>query len=144
MSTPPQKGVGAERTAAPTPPRAAFPHCDQRILHQPGECSYCDQYAEWQELRTMWGIAFTGHPETGVIPDPADTARPPDSPSDHRQWGGNVARDESDLKPGEWRSYPPLRLNGEDEPEDPHAPIVADSNSLLGKFLMWAAKRTGA
>lgn len=106
--------------------RAAFPHCDQRILHAPGECSYCDTYDDWQELRRLWGIAFTGHEpvedeHSKQLPCPADYNRPPDSPSDHRQWGGNVARDESDLEPGQWRSYPPLRLNGEDEPPDPHA-----------------------
>ena len=40
---------------------AQFPHCDQRILHAPGECEHCDGHAEWQELRKAWGIAFTGH-----------------------------------------------------------------------------------
>lgn len=103
--------------------RAAFPHCDARILHAPGECSYCDKYDDWQELRGMWRIAFTGEtPPEGWTPCPADAARPPGSPSDHRKWGGNVARDERDLLPSEWRSYPPLRLNGEDEPQDPDAP----------------------
>lgn len=38
-----------------------FPHCDQRILHAPGECEYCDANPQWQELRKAWGIAFTGH-----------------------------------------------------------------------------------
>lgn len=37
-----------------------FPHCDSRILHAPGECEYCDEVPEWQELRKAWGIAFTG------------------------------------------------------------------------------------
>ena len=77
-----------------------FPHCDQRILHQPGECEFCDHHAEWQELRLGWGIAFTGHApraaqknfHTNELPCPADYNRPPGSRSDHRQWGGNVAR----------------------------------------------------
>jgi len=108
---------------------ATFPHCDQRILHAPGECEHCDTQQEWQELRQSWGIAFTGHtpkasqPECGAIygdfgelnrcrqatghprtglyeghstatewetqPCPADAARPPGSPGDHRRWGGN-------------------------------------------------------
>lgn len=78
--------------------RAAMPHCDARILHAPGECGHCDRYPDWQELRRMWGIAFTGHrPQraaygTGTeLPCPADHNRPPGSHSDHRQWGGNVA-----------------------------------------------------
>lgn len=70
-----------------------MPHCDQRILHAPGECQYCDGYADWQELRQMWGIAFTGHaPQDGQFPCPADYHRPPNTPSDHRQWPGNVAQ----------------------------------------------------
>jgi hypothetical protein len=67
-----------------------FPHCDSRILHAPGECEFCDDCAEWQELRKAWRIAFTGHaPEEGMLPCPADAARPPGSPGDHRRWGGN-------------------------------------------------------
>lgn len=42
------------------------PHCDGKVLHAPGECEYCDGHAEWQELRQMWGIAFTGHSEDTV------------------------------------------------------------------------------
>lgn len=38
-----------------------FPHCDAKVLHAPGECEYCDMHPEWQGLREMWGIAFTGH-----------------------------------------------------------------------------------
>jgi hypothetical protein len=88
--------------------RAFAPHCDQRILHAPGECWACDLYPDWQALRVKWGIAFTGHqPEVvrlGVdqqeipvavrreLPCPADYNRPPESPSDHRQWGPNLAQ----------------------------------------------------
>lgn len=88
--------------------RAFAPHCDQRILHQPGDCWACDLYPDWQALRVKWGIAFTGHqPEeerlgpvaeiTAVrrqLPCPADFNRPPDSPSDHRQWPNNRAEGE--------------------------------------------------
>ena len=53
-----------------------FPHCDQRVLHAPGECKYCDQHRDWQELRRAWGIAFTGYePEGNELPDPATKAR---------------------------------------------------------------------
>lgn len=69
---------------------ASFPHCDQRILHAPGECEYCDLHADWQELRSSWGVAFTGHtPGDREVPCPADALRPPGSASDHRRWGGN-------------------------------------------------------
>ena len=68
------------------------PHCDARILHAPGECEHCDLFPDWQQLRTRWGIAFTGHdPEPDQAPCPADVARPPGSESDHRRWAGNVA-----------------------------------------------------
>ncbi len=76
-----------------------FPHCDSRILHAPGECEFCDRHPEWQALRVVWGIAFSGHaPETPAdapwlaqLPCPADFNRPADSGSDHRRWAGNVA-----------------------------------------------------
>jgi hypothetical protein len=45
-----------------------FPHCDQRVLHEPGECEYCDKHPAWQELREAWGIAFTGHQPRGNLP----------------------------------------------------------------------------
>ncbi len=81
-----------------TPNRAAMPHCDQRILHAPGECVYCDGYPDWQELRRMWGIDFTGHHTPGKLPCPADYHRPAGSPSDHRTWDGNVARKPGDVR----------------------------------------------
>jgi hypothetical protein len=66
-----------------------FPHCDQRILHAPGECENCDHHSEWQALRAHWGIAFTGYePEGTELPCPADHARG----DNHKKWGGNVAR----------------------------------------------------
>lgn len=69
---------------------AQFPHCDQRVLHAPSECEFCDMHPEWQALRQGWGIAFTGHPPADdQMPCPADWARPPGSESDHRRWPGN-------------------------------------------------------
>jgi len=88
-------------STANSEPRAFAPHCDARILHAPGECWACDLYPDWQELREKWGIAFTGHQPEDVgrygipfkqLPCPADHNRPPDSPSDHRQWGPNQAQ----------------------------------------------------
>ncbi len=73
---------------------AQFPHCDQRILHAPGECEYCDMHPEWQELRKAWGIAFTGkEPQVTSeywkeLPCPADFNRG----DSHTKWGGNIAK----------------------------------------------------
>ncbi len=81
---------------------SCFPHCDPRILHAPGECEYCDEYPEWQKLRTMWNIAFTGHSEddtgqyrdvdgkpTPKIPCPSEWARPLEL---IYRWGGNIPK----------------------------------------------------
>ena len=66
-----------------------FPHCDQRILHAPGECQYCDMHPEWQALREAWGICFTGYdPEGTELPCPCDHARG----NNHTKWGGNIAK----------------------------------------------------
>lgn len=66
-----------------------FPHCDQRILHAPGECEFCDEQPNWQELRIKWGIAFTGYePEGKELPCPADHARG----DTNKLWGGNQAK----------------------------------------------------
>jgi len=55
---------------------AQFPHCDQRILHSPSECEFCDRHPEWQALRQAWGIAFTGYePDEKELPCPATHAR---------------------------------------------------------------------
>lgn len=64
-----------------------FPHCDQRILHAPMECEYCDKHPTWQALRVAWGIAFTGYePEGDELPCPADHARG----DTHKLWRGNL------------------------------------------------------
>lgn len=74
--------------------RAFAPHCDARILHKSGECWACDLYPDWQKLRELWGINFTGHSVPGFLPCPADYHRPPGSRSDHRLWPNNRAEGE--------------------------------------------------
>lgn len=70
---------------------AQFPHCDQRILHAPYECEYCDKHPEWQALRAAWGICFTGYEPEGIeLPCPADYARG----NNHKLWFGNRAKKE--------------------------------------------------
>jgi hypothetical protein len=78
-----------------------FPHCDPRILHAPEDnCEFCNMHPEWQELRQMWGIAFTGHsydkqgnplPDGNggvILPCPAQYNRGMTSVNG---WHGNVA-----------------------------------------------------
>jgi hypothetical protein len=53
------------------------PHCDQRILHAPEEnCSVCNKHPEWQQLRELWGINFTGQHDPTKLPCPAEVERP--------------------------------------------------------------------
>lgn len=89
-----------------------FPHCDPRILHAPGECEVCDKHFEWQQLRNMWGIAFTGYEPEGIeLPCPADHARG----DQHTQWEGNQALkpDTQDLiKDDSVRDCPAERVGG--------------------------------
>lgn len=65
------------------------PHCDQRVLHAPGECEYCDDRPDWQQLRHLWMINFTGHHEIGKQPCPAEAAR---GMASINSWGGNIPR----------------------------------------------------
>lgn len=72
-----------------------FPHCDQRVLHAPGECKFCDDCSLLQFVRHAWGINFTGHHQietdngTAMLPCPAEVSRPLDLIN---RWGGNTAR----------------------------------------------------
>ena len=78
-----EKGYGRQpqRSAIPQ-----FPHCDTKVLHAPGECEFCDTHPDWQELREVWGIRFTGHSEPGKVPCPAERERDIDTIN---RWGGN-------------------------------------------------------
>lgn len=67
-----------------------MPHCDERVLHAPGECRYCDIYPEWQQLRKLWGIAYTGHqPIDNEMSCPSDFARGLGAAG--QWWSGNRA-----------------------------------------------------
>lgn len=113
-----------------TPPKLnRFPHCDQRILHAPGECEFCDQCPEWQLLREAWGIAYTGHAPRGSLPQcgkalgkrypPGSTCRKPiDHEDDHEPYPAwdilpcpaDFARPED--SPGDHRKWPGNRPEG--------------------------------
>jgi hypothetical protein len=66
-----------------------FPHCDQLVLHREGTCRYCDAHPEWQELRALWGINFTGENDDSKIPCPSTRRRPLNSV---HAWSGNRPR----------------------------------------------------
>jgi hypothetical protein len=65
-----------------------FPHCDSRVLHAPGKCQFCDMHPEWQELREMWGISFTGEYQHGKMMCPSEVSRDLDV---IERWPGNRA-----------------------------------------------------
>jgi hypothetical protein len=53
------------------------PHCDELVLHAPGECNICDKYAgEQQALRIRSGINFTGQHKPDRGPCPSELRRP--------------------------------------------------------------------
>ena len=66
-----------------------FPHCDALILHAPKQCAYCDEHPDWQALRVLWGINFTGEHDPAKAPCPAERLRPMQI-IDH--WHNNRAR----------------------------------------------------
>ncbi len=66
-----------------------FPHCDPRILHAPGKCQFCDKEPEWQAMRIILNINFTGEHDGDKIVDPATHARSYDLLN---AWSGNKAR----------------------------------------------------
>ena len=51
-----------------------FPHCDPRVVHEPGTCDVCHE-SGLQYVREIWGIAYTGKPVVGLIGCPAEARR---------------------------------------------------------------------
>lgn len=68
-------------------------HCDDLVLHQPDECTYCDSYGKRAQRRRIdFGIPFSGQrgaPDALFRPDEVI-----------RQWSGNVP-----VKKGELHSH---------------------------------------
>lgn len=54
---------------------AMYPHCDQRVLHAPGECRFCDLYPALQEARLSQRVNFTGQSREGFSQCPAERER---------------------------------------------------------------------
>lgn len=65
---------------------AKFPHCDQRVLHAPGFCEYCDLYPAEQQSRFDGNINFTGENDPQKLACPSQAARPLDVIN---KWPGN-------------------------------------------------------
>jgi len=82
-----QADINAMGFGVPQPTISQFPHCDQRVLHAPGHCQYCDAHPDWQELREAWGINFTGGNDPTKMTCPAEKERPLGIIN---HWGGNV------------------------------------------------------
>lgn len=62
-----------------------IPHCDSLVLHDIGECAYCDKRSELQMFRIDNDIDFTGKRER-KFPCFAETRR---KLSDIEEWTGN-------------------------------------------------------
>lgn len=66
-----------------------YPHCDPQVLHAPGECEYCDDRKEWQELREQWRINFTGHYDSDKTICPSEQTRGIGKVGGENGWVGN-------------------------------------------------------
>jgi hypothetical protein len=74
-----------------------FPHCDQLVLHGPkANCRYCNEHPEWQQLREVWGINFTGENDPEKVPCPATLRR---SVENIHKWPGNRPKNEDGSEP---------------------------------------------
>lgn len=76
-----------------------MPHCDQSVLHAPGECQFCDMHPEWQRYRIVARINFTGQEIEGLAPCPSEFFRPGET---RDRWPGNVAAPEGEPVPSYW------------------------------------------
>lgn len=63
-----------------------LPHCDGRVLHPPKVCKFCDEHPDWQALRVLYRINFTGEEDPGKTPCPSLRDRPLETV---HAWPGN-------------------------------------------------------
>lgn len=71
---------------------AQAPHCDDLVLHAPGNCKYCDMFPDIQQARIKNGVNFTGENDPKKKQCPAEVRRSLDTIN---RWGGNVAHPEA-------------------------------------------------
>ncbi len=69
--------------------KLAPPHPeDASIVHAPGECKTCDDFPDWQTLRSLWNITYTGRtPKPGQVRCPSTLNRP--HTAEHCHHGAN-------------------------------------------------------
>lgn len=63
----------------------AYPHCDQRILHSPGACEFCDLAKVLQQYRAMLHLKFTDQLGENDPLLPGETR----TKASAERWGGN-------------------------------------------------------
>lgn len=56
-------------------PTDLSPHCDDKVLHAPGACQFCDEYPERQAARVRDGVNFTRGTDPALRPCPSTEAR---------------------------------------------------------------------
>lgn len=83
---PPQRAEPPKTEADASNILGQFPHCDPRVLHKPGDCEYCDAHPDWQAIRILYGINFTGENDPQKSECPAVARR---AAATIHQWGGN-------------------------------------------------------
>jgi hypothetical protein len=62
------------------------PHCDAMVLHEPLKCEFCDMHPDWQALRILWGVNFTGEHNLNKTTCPSELRRPVETIN---LWPGN-------------------------------------------------------
>lgn len=62
-----------------------YPHCDNRVLHSPGVCDFCDKADTLQQYRRMLGLKYTDELQANdaLLPGQDRTRASADA------WGGN-------------------------------------------------------
>lgn len=82
---------------------AAHPHCDDLVLHAPGECVHCDAYPERQRQRQLGLVNFTGQTEAHKEACPSTYRRPLET---IERWPGNRAQPvDADGENEAWREW---------------------------------------
>jgi hypothetical protein len=75
------------------------PHCDDKVLHAPGKCKYCDAFPTAQANRITDNINFTGEGDPNKKQCPAEVRR---SAATIHRWYGNVPVPEGTVVPSMW------------------------------------------
>lgn len=119
-----------------------YPHCDDLVLHAPGECIYCDLHSLEQHERIRDGINFTGQNDPTKSACPSTFQRPL---STINRWAGNrpshtVTSDNLapvDDRVPEWAYRADMQPPTDDEPWTAHFTTDDDQSGVwLGAVLL--------